>query len=205
MSFRKISAAILAVIMCFSVHLGCAFADEGIEGETVAVIGDRAFSSLQDAFDALSGMPTRRGADADSENECIVLEKDSVQNSQMVLKNCSGTLDLNGYGIYNTVPIYDGQDNLSLISVQDYAKLNIIDSNSSGHNNGGIFALQDDCYATTPSSTHTAAGISASIRQTAPCTTTSSETSARSRGRAPGTEYTSLVLIWITWMQAASV
>ena len=40
MSFRKISAAILAVIMCFSVHLGCAFADEGIEGETVAVIGD---------------------------------------------------------------------------------------------------------------------------------------------------------------------
>ncbi len=148
MSFRKISAAILAVIMCFSVHLGCAFADEGIEGETVAVIGDRAFSSLQDAFDALSGMPARRGADADSENECIVLKEDSVQNSQMVLKNCSGTLDLNGYRIYNTVPIYDeDQGILSLISVQDYAKLNIIDSNSSGHNNGGIFALPVDCYA----------------------------------------------------------
>ena len=148
MSFRKISAAILAVIMCFSVHLSCAFADEGIEGETVAVIGDRAFSSLQDAFDALSGMPARRGADADSENECIVLKEDSVQNSQMVLKNCSGTLDLNGYGIYNTVPIYDeDQGILSLISVQDYAKLNIIDSNSSGHNNGGIFALPVDCYA----------------------------------------------------------
>lgn len=148
MSFRKISAAILAVIMCFSVHLSCAFADEGVEGETVAVIGDRAFSSLQDAFDALSEMPTRRGADAGSENECIVLKKDSVQNFQMVLKNCSGTLDLNGYGIYNTVPIYDeDQGILSLISVQDYAKLNIIDSNSSGHNNGGIFALSGDCYA----------------------------------------------------------
>ena len=32
MSFRKISAAILAVIMCFSVHLGCAIEEGAFDG-----------------------------------------------------------------------------------------------------------------------------------------------------------------------------
>lgn len=131
----------LSVVLCVCMMLTMApfaFATEGEDSGTpesvVAKIGDREYSTLQEAIEAATNTQT------------ITLLSDIDLARTISVSNKTITLNLAGYKLYNTADLWDqpakddDDNNWSLISVRGAGNLTIT-------GNGTLQAKENDCYA----------------------------------------------------------
>ena len=129
----------LSVVLCVCMMLTMApfaFATEGEDSGTpasvVAKIGDREYSTLQEAIEAATNTQT------------ITLLSDIDLARTISVSNKTITLNLDGHKLYNTADLWDlpakNDHNWSLISVRGTGNLTIT-------GNGTLQAKKNDCYA----------------------------------------------------------
>ena len=129
----------LSVVLCMCMMLTMApfaFATEGEDSGTpasvVAKIGDREYSTLQEAIEAATNTQT------------ITLLSDIDLARTISVSNKTITLNLDGHKLYNTADLWDlpakNDHNWSLISVRGTGNLTIT-------GNGTLQAKKNDCYA----------------------------------------------------------
>ena len=129
----------LSVVLCVCMMLTMApfaFATEGKDSGTpesvVAKIGDREYSTLQEAIEAATNTQT------------ITLLSDIDLARTISFSNKTITLNLDGHKLYNTADLWDqpakDDNNWSLISVRGTGNLTIT-------GNGTLQAKENDCYA----------------------------------------------------------
>ena len=129
----------LSVVLCVCMMLTMApfaFATEGKDSGTpesvVAKIGDREYSTLQEAIEAATNTQT------------ITLLSDIDLARTISVSNKTITLNLDGHKLYNTADLWDqpakDDNNWSLISVRGTGNLTIT-------GNGTLQAKENDCYA----------------------------------------------------------
>lgn len=132
---RKFLSVVLCVCMMMTMA-PFAFATEGEDSGTpasvVAKIGDREYSTLQEAIEAATNTQT------------ITLLSDIDLARTISVSNKTITLNLDGHKLYNTADLWDlpakNDRNWSLISVRGTGNLTIT-------GNGTLQAKKNDCYA----------------------------------------------------------
>lgn len=132
---RKFLSVVLCVCMMMTMA-PFAFATEGEDSGTpasvVAKIGDREYSTLQEAIEAATNTQT------------ITLLSDIDLARTISVSNKTITLNLDGHKLYNTADLWDlpakNDHNWSLISVRGTGNLTIT-------GNGTLQAKKNDCYA----------------------------------------------------------